>query len=77
MAQKKLIRFKELKSFANAMEYPENMQGKWHEFFKNDNPIILELACGKGEYTIGLGQLYPDKNWDTNITRMRISIKHT
>lgn len=63
MAQKKLIRFKELKSFSNAMEYPENMQGKWHEFFKNDNPIILELACGKGEYTVGLGQLHPDKNF--------------
>ena len=63
MAQKKLIRFKELKSFANAMEYPENMQGKWNEFFKNNNPIILELACGKGEYTVGLAQLYPDKNF--------------
>jgi tRNA (guanine-N7-)-methyltransferase len=63
VAQKKLIRFKELKSFANAMEYPENMQGRWNEFFKNDNPIILELACGKGEYTVGLAQLYPDKNF--------------
>ena len=63
MAQKKLIRFKELKSFANAMEYPENMPGKWNEFFKNNNPIILELACGKGEYTVGLAQLYPDKNF--------------
>ena len=63
MAQKKLIRFKELKSFSNAMEYPENMDGKWNEFFKNDNPIILELACGKGEYTVGLGQLYKDKNF--------------
>ncbi len=63
MAQKKLIRFKEIKSFANVMEYPENMQGKWNEFFKNDNPIILELACGKGEYTVGLGKLYLDKNF--------------
>ena len=63
MAQKKLIRFNELKSFANAMEYPENMQGKWNEFFKNDNPIILELACGKGEYTVGLALLFPDKNF--------------
>lgn len=63
MAQKKLIRFKEIKSFANVMEYPENMQGKWNEFFKNDNSIILELACGKGEYTVGLGKLYVDKNF--------------
>ena len=63
MAQKKLLRFKEIKTFSNVFEYPENMQGKWNEFFKNDNPIILELACGKGEYTIGLAQLYPGKNF--------------
>ena len=63
MAQKKLIRFKELKSFSNAMEYPENMEGKWNEFFKNHNPVILELACGKGEYTVGLGKLHADKNF--------------
>ena len=63
MAQKKLIRFNELRSFANALEYPENMKGKWNDFFKNDNPIILELACGKGEYTVGLALLFPDKNF--------------
>ena len=40
------------------------LKGKWHkEFFKNDNPIILELGCGRGEYTIGLAQMYPDKNF--------------
>lgn len=63
MAQKKLQRFGEIKTFPNVLEYPENMQGQWHEFFKNDHPIILELACGKGEYTTGLAQLYPDKNF--------------
>lgn len=63
MAQKKLIRFKAIKTFPNVLEYPENMQGKWKEVFKNDNSITLELACGKGEYTIGLAQLYPDKNF--------------
>ena len=63
MAQKKLLRFKEIKTFSNVFEYPENMQGKWNEFFKNDNSIILELACGKGEYTVGLGKLYVDKNF--------------
>ena len=63
MGQKKLIRFKEIKTFPNVLEYPEGMQGKWREFFKNDHPVILELACGKGEYTIGLAQLYQDKNF--------------
>jgi tRNA (guanine-N7-)-methyltransferase len=39
------------------------MVGKWKEHFKNDHPIILELACGKGEYAVGLAKLYPDKNF--------------
>ena len=63
MAQKKLIRFKEIKTFSNVLEYPENMKGKWWDFFHNKHPVILELACGKGEYTIGLAQLYPEKNF--------------
>lgn len=41
-----------------------DMKGKWHkEFFKNDNPIVLELGCGRGEYTVGLGRMFPDKNF--------------
>jgi tRNA (guanine-N7-)-methyltransferase len=63
MSQKKLIRFAELKTFSNVLQYPEGMKGKWNEFFINNNPIILELACGKGEYAVGLGQLYPQKNF--------------
>lgn len=63
MAQKKLIRFKEIKTFSNVLEYPENMKGKWGHFFKNNNPLVLELACGKGEYTTGLAELYPGKNF--------------
>ncbi|MBA3674730.1 MAG: methyltransferase domain-containing protein, partial [Chitinophagaceae bacterium] len=63
MAQKKLLRFTAIKSFNNVLEYPENMKGKWKDFFRNDYPVILELACGKGEYTIGLAQLYPEKNF--------------
>ncbi len=63
MAQKKLIRFAELETFQNVLQHPENMQGKWHAFFKNNNPVILELACGKGEYAVGLGRLYPSKNF--------------
>ena len=63
MAHKKLIRFAELKTFSNVLENPTGMPGKWVDFFSNNNPIILELACGKGEYAVGLGELYADKNF--------------
>jgi tRNA (guanine-N7-)-methyltransferase len=63
MGQKKLIRFAELETFPNVLQYPENIAGKWSEFWKNDNPLVLELACGKGEYAVGLGRLYPGKNF--------------
>ncbi|RQO30641.1 tRNA (guanosine(46)-N7)-methyltransferase TrmB [Taibaiella sp. KBW10] len=63
MGQKKLIRFNEIKTFDNVLEFPQDVQGKWHTFFKNDHPITLELACGKGEYAVGLGKLYPERNF--------------
>src|SRR5687768_8933057 len=63
MGQKKLVRFAELETFSNVLQYPENMAGNWAQFFKNNSPIILELACGKGEYAVGLAQLYPNKNF--------------
>lgn len=63
MAQKKLLRFAQIKEMPHVLEYPENMKGNWNSFFKNDNPVILELACGRGEYTIGLATLFPDKNF--------------
>ncbi len=63
MGQKKLIRFAELETFPNVFQYPPGMAGKWKEVFKNDNPLTLELACGKGEYTIGLARLFPDQNF--------------
>lgn len=63
MGQKKLQRFAELKTFANVLQFPENMKGQWNLFFKNSNPVTLELACGKGEYAIGLGNLFPQKNF--------------
>jgi len=63
MAHKKLIRFAELETFDNVLQFPENIKGKWAEFLKNENPIVLELACGKGEYAVGLGMIYPQKNF--------------
>jgi tRNA (guanine-N7-)-methyltransferase len=62
MGQKKLIRFAEVETFANVLQYPKDMQGQWKAFFKNDNPLTLELACGKGEYALGLGRMYPNRN---------------
>jgi tRNA (guanine-N7-)-methyltransferase len=63
MGQKKLKRFGEIKTFSNVLEYPEDIRANWNQFFRNNNPVILELACGKGEYTTGLAQLSPDKNF--------------
>ena len=63
MGQKKLIRFAEMETFPNVLQYPEHMKGKWNEFFKNTNPLTLELACGKGEYAVGLGRLHTQRNF--------------
>jgi tRNA (guanine-N7-)-methyltransferase len=78
MAQKKLERFAAIKTFSNVLEYPVNMKGKWDNFFKNNNPVILELACGRGEYTVGLSQLHPHQNFigvDVKGNRMFIGAK--
>ncbi|HTS43285.1 MAG TPA: tRNA (guanosine(46)-N7)-methyltransferase TrmB [Puia sp.] len=63
MAQKKLQRFEAIKSFPNVLQYPEGMAGKWNDFFKNKYPITLELACGKGEYAVGLAKMHPKRNF--------------
>lgn len=72
MAKNKLAKFAEMATYNNVFEYtfkklqetPFPLKGKWgKEYFKNDNPIVLELGCGKGEYTVGLARLYPNKNF--------------
>jgi tRNA (guanine-N7-)-methyltransferase len=78
MAQKKLLRFAQIKEFKNVLEYPENMQAQWSSFFKKNNPNVLELACGRGEYTIGLAALHPNKNFigvDIKGNRMYLGAK--
>ena len=60
----KLQKFAEVTSFDNCFEYSKAMKGKWKtDYFKNDNPITVELACGKGEYTVGLAERFPDRNF--------------
>lgn len=63
MGQKKLIRFEAIKAFENVLENPENMAGHWAAFFGNQGSLTLELACGKGEYALGLGRMYPGRNF--------------
>ena len=63
MGQKKLMRFEAIKSFPNVFQYPLNMAGNWKNVFKNDHPVTLELACGKGEYTVALARMYPGRNF--------------
>jgi tRNA (guanine-N7-)-methyltransferase len=63
MGHKKLIRFNALNSFSNVLQNPENIAGEWQIFFKNNHAIVLELACGKGEYSVNLGRGNKDKNY--------------
>lgn len=62
-------RIADIRVFSNVFEYEhfseeDNLKDKWHsEIFRNQNPITLELACGKGEYSIGLARRYPRKNF--------------
>jgi len=71
MPKYKLRRFAENKSFENVFEpsiaevrdKKSPFAGKWDSHFGNENPITLELGCGKGEYTLGLARMYPDRNF--------------
>ena len=72
MGKGKLQKFAEMETFSNVFQYPfsaiENvpfdMKGRWREmFFHNDNPIVLELGCGKGEYAVGLARMFPNVNF--------------
>tara|TARA_R110000868_G_scaffold125037_2_gene330349 strand:+ start:13665 stop:14336 length:672 start_codon:yes stop_codon:yes gene_type:complete len=70
-SKNKLRRFQENETFENVVQPDRedvkndlfSLKGKWNTFFKNDNPIVLELGCGKGEYTIGLAKQSKDKNF--------------
>jgi len=72
MAKRKLKKFAEVSAFNNCffLSFEGSraeglpLKGKWHkEYFKNNNPIVVELGCGKGEYTVGLAKRFPGKNF--------------
>ncbi len=68
MGKDKLRRFAAIKEFKNVFEpvmnQPSDLRGKWRsEVFKNQSPIVLELGCGKGEYSVGLAKQFPSKNF--------------
>lgn len=74
MGKNKLSKFADMSTNPLVFQYPYGrlkaegfdsfpLKGKWNSFFGNDNPIVLELGCGKGEYTVGLASLYPQKNF--------------
>lgn len=72
MSKGKLQKFADLERYPNVFQYPFSvlqehdfpLRGRWHsDYFHNDHPIVLELGCGKGEYTVGLARLFPEKNF--------------
>ena len=73
MSKGKLQKFAEMETFPNVFQFPYSamadnkpfaMKGSWRSnYFHNDNPIVLELGCGKGEYTVGLARLFPNVNF--------------
>ena len=69
-SKNKLKRFRENETFANVIQPTRDevlkgfsLRGKWETFFRNDHPIVLELGCGKGEYSVSLARNNPDKNF--------------
>lgn len=89
MSKGKLQKFADMERYPNVFQYPYSvaeqvpfdMKGRWlEEYFHNQNPIVLELGCGKGEYTVELAKLYPDMNFigvDIKGARMHRSNKGT
>jgi len=72
LPKRKLQRFEEIKTFPNVIHHPRKgpeisdleLKGRWNlDFFKNNNPNVAELGCGKGEYTVGMAERFPDKNF--------------
>ena len=72
MSKGKLAKFADMERYSNVFQYPYSvvdnvpfdMKGRWREmYFHNDNPIVLELGCGRGEYAVGLARMFPEVNF--------------
>lgn len=71
MAKNKLAKFADMAIYGNVFQYTFEtlkeegfpLKGKWQTYFNNNNPVVLELGCGKGEYTVGLARKFPEKNF--------------
>jgi tRNA (guanine-N7-)-methyltransferase len=63
MSKNKTVKFQEFDAFHNTLDFNSDTKGRWAEIFGNTNPLVLELACGKGDYAIGLAKLFPDMNF--------------
>lgn len=64
MGKNKLKHFAEMETFTNVFQKATAMKGLWNEkFFQNKNSITLELGCGKGEYSLALARLFPERNF--------------
>jgi len=66
MGKDKLRKFSEIGTFSNVLQLDEGkpLKGRWAaDHFRNDHPLVLELACGKGEYTVNLAKLFPERNF--------------
>lgn len=78
MGKNKLKKFAKVKDMDHVLEPPFSevlnkdfrLKGKWKEEFGNDNPIVLELACGKGEYSVGMGERFPRRILSVSISRV-------
>jgi tRNA (guanine-N7-)-methyltransferase len=88
VGKNKLQKFADMNGYPHVFQYPFSvlqeqkfeMKGRWNElFFKNDNPLVLELGCGKGEYSVELAKRFPNKNFigiDIKGARMWTGAKH-
>lgn len=72
MGKNKLKKFREMETLSCVFQYPFGvlreqgfpLRGRWNsDYFHNEGPVVLELGCGKGEYTVGLAERFPDKNF--------------